>query len=180
MEIVAHLVYELNPDGQQLRVVKFTDHAADSVRTLCPSLIELHRRWADADLRADIIAKLEERGIDFDELRAATSEPNADPFDLLCYVAFNAPIRSRRERAERLRKDKKDFFDRYSPEAKAVLNELLEKYAEHGTAQFVIPDALKVPPISERGNVMEIAGYFGGAEKLKEAVDEMQALLYAA
>ena len=180
VEIVAHLVYELNPDGQQLRVVKFTDYAADSVRTLCPSLIELHRRWADADLRADIIAKLEERGIDFEELRAATSEPNADPFDLLCYVAFNAPIRSRRERAERLCKEKKDFFDRYSPEAKAVLNELLEKYAEHGTAQFIIPDALKVPPISDRGNVIEIAALFGGPEKLKEAVDRLQTLLYAA
>jgi type I restriction enzyme, R subunit len=180
VEIVAHLVYELDPDGRQLRVVKFTDYAADSVRTLCPSLIELHRRWANADLRADIIAKLEERGIDFDELRAATSEPNADPFDLLCYVAFNAPIRSRRERAERLCKKKKDFFDRYSPEAKAVLNELLEKYAEHGTAQFVIPDALKVPPISDRGNVIEIAALFGGPEKLKEAVDRLQTLLYAA
>ena len=180
VEIVAHLVYELDPDGKQLRVVKFTDYAADKVRTLCPSLIELRRRWADAELRAEVIAKLDERGIDFDELRTATSEPDADPFDLLCYVAFNAPIRSRRERAERLRKDKKDFFDRYSPEARAVLNELLEKYAEHGTAQFLIPDVLKVPPISERGNVIEIAHFFGGPEKLKEAVNELQTLLYAA
>jgi len=56
----------------------------------------------------------------------------------------------------------------------------VEKYAEHGTAQFVIPDVLKVPPISERGNVIEIARFFGGSEKLKEAVSELQALLYAA
>jgi type I restriction enzyme R subunit len=180
VEIAAHLVYELDPDGKQLRVVKFTDYAAEKVRTLCPSLVDLRNQWADPDLRSDIIAKLEERGIDFDELRAATSEPEADPFDLLCYVAFNAPIRSRRERAEVLRRDKKDFFDQYSPEARAVLNELLEKYAEHGTAQFLIPDVLKVPPISERGNVVEIARFFGGPEKLKEAVSELQTLLYAA
>ena len=122
----------------------------------------------------------EERGIDFDELRAAAGQPDADPFDLLCYVAFNAPIRSRRERAERVRKEKKDFFDRYGADAKAVLNDLLEKYAEHGTAQFTIPDVLKVPPISERGNAVEIANFFGGTEKLKEAVSELQALLYAA
>jgi len=44
----------------------------------------------------------------------------------------------------------------------------------------VIPDVLKVPPISERGNVIEIARLFGGPEKLKEAVDKLQALLYAA
>ena len=60
------------------------------------------------------------------------------------------------------------------------MGDLLEKYAEHGTAQFVIPDVLKVPPISDRGNVIEIAQLFGGPEKLKEAVNELQALLYAA
>jgi len=180
VEIAAHLVYELDPDGKQLRVVKFTDYAADKVRSLCPSLIDLRRRWADPELRAEIIAKLEEKGIDFDELRSATGQPEADPFDLLCYVAFSAPIRSRRERAEKLRKEKKDFFDRYEPEARAVLDALLEKYAEHGTAQFMIPDVLKVPPISERGNVIEIANLFGGPEKLREAVGELQSLLYAA
>ena len=180
VEIVAHLVYDLDPDGKQLRVIKFTDYAAEKVRTLCPTLIDLRKRWADPKLRSDIITKLEERGIDFDELRAAAGQPDADPFDLLCYVAFNAPIRSRRERAERVRKEKKDFFDRYGADAKAVLNDLLEKYAEHGTAQFAIPDVLKVPPISERGNVIEIANFFGGPEKLKEAVNELQTLLYAA
>ncbi len=180
VEIAAHLVYELDPDGKQLRVVKFTEYAAERVRTMCPSLIDLRRQWADPELRADIITKLEERGIGFDELRSATGQPDADPFDLLCYVAFSAPIRSRRERAEKLRKEKKDFFDRYSPEARAVLNDLLEKYAEHGAAQFLIPDALKVPPISERGNAIEIANLFGGPEKLREAVGELQSLLYAA
>ena len=68
----------------------------------------------------------------------------------------------------------------YGPEARAVLDELLEKYAEHGTAQFAIPDVLKVPPISDRGNVMEIASLFGGPDQLKEAVGELQTLLYAA
>lgn len=29
------------------------------------------------------------------------------------------------------------------------------------------------------GNVIEIANYFGGAEKLREAVNELQTLLYA-
>jgi type I restriction enzyme, R subunit len=180
VEIVAHLVYDLDPDGKQLRVVKLTDYTAEKVRTLCPTLVELRRRWADPGLRSEIISGLEERGIDFTELRAVASQPEADPFDLLCHIAFNAPVRSRRERAERLRKEKKGFFDSYGPEAREVLNDLLEKYSEHGEAQFLIPDALKVPPISNRGNVIEIANFFGGPEKLKDAVNELQALLYAA
>ena len=63
---------------------------------------------------------------------------------------------------------------------RAILGDLLKKYAEHGTAQFVIPDVLKVPPISARGNVIEIAQLFHGPEKPKEAVNDLQALLYAA
>lgn len=79
-----------------------------------------------------------------------------------------------------MKKEEKVFFEKFAPDAKAILSDLLEKYAEHGTAQFVIPDVLKVPPISESGNVIEIAKLFGGPEKLKEAVDQLQSLLYAA
>ena len=69
-----------------------------------------------------------------------------DPFDLLCHLAFNAPLRTRRERAQHLRESRKDFFDRFNPEARQVLEELLEKYADHGDAQFVLPDVLKSRP----------------------------------
>jgi type I restriction enzyme, R subunit len=68
----------------------------------------------------------------------------------------------------------------YSPEAKDILNDLLEKYAEHGTTQFMFPDILKVPPLSEHGTVTDIVSTFGGVEKLREAVAELQTLLYAA
>jgi type I restriction enzyme R subunit len=180
VEIAAHLVYELDPDGKQLRVVKYTDYAGQKVRTLYPSAADLRKRWADSVQRSEIIARLEERGISFDELRSATNQPEADPFDLLCHITFNAPIRTRRERADQVRKEQKDFFTKHGPKAKEILNELLDKYADHGTAQFVIPDVLKVPPISEHGNVIEIAAYFGGPEKLRDAVNELQTLLYAA
>src|SRR5881628_1668153 len=131
VEIAAHLVYELDPDGRQLRVVRYTDYAAEKVRTLCPTAPELRARWADPAKRSGIIDKLEERGIDFTELAEVAGQPEADPFDLLCHLAFNAPLRTRRERAQRLRETRKDFFDRYGPEARQVLEELLEKYAEH-------------------------------------------------
>jgi len=180
VEIAAHLVYELDLDGKQLRVVKYTDYAGQKVRTLYPSPADLRKRWANPEQRSEIIDRLEERGISFDELRSATNQPEADPFDLLCHIAFNAPIRTRRERADQVRKEQKDFFIKYGSKARDILNELLEKYAEHGTAQFTIPDVLKVPPISKHGNIIEIAAHFGGPEKLRDAVNKLQTLLYAA
>jgi type I restriction enzyme, R subunit len=180
IEIATHLVYELDPDGTQLSVVKFTDYAADKVRTLYPSAANLKTQWANPDKRSEIIEKLAERGIDFDELAEATQQPQADPFDLLCHIAFNAPLRTRRERADRLRQEKKDFFDQYSQEAQTILKALLEKYAEHGPAQFILPDILQIPPISTHGNVVEISEVFGGPDQLRDAVHRLQTLLYAA
>ena len=180
VDVAAHLVYELDPDGRQLRVVKFTDYTAERVRTLYRNAADLRRDWSDPKARAAIIENLADRGVDFDELARAADAPDADPFDLLCHIAFNAPLRTRRERAQRLRSEKKDFFDQFGPDAKAVLNDLLDKYAEHGVAQFLLPDILEVPPISQHGNVMEISRLFGGSDRLRQAVNDLQTLLYAA
>jgi type I restriction enzyme R subunit len=180
VEIAAHLVYELDPDGRQLRVVRYTDYAAEKVRSICPTAPELRARWADAGQRTEILRRLEEQGVSFTELAEVAHQPEADPFDLLCHLAFNAPLRSRRERAQRLRETRQDLFGRYGPEARQILDELLEKYAEHGDAQFLLPDVLHVPPISEHGTVADIVGLFGGADQLREAVTELQNQLYAA
>jgi type I restriction enzyme R subunit len=178
VEIVAHLVHELDPNGKQLRVVRYIDYTADTVRNLCPSAQELRKRWADAEQRSEIIQALAERGISFDELAEQAKQPEADPFDLLCHLAFNAPLRTRRERAQRLKQERKDFFERYSPEARQILDELLEKYAQHGDAQFLLPDVLHVPPISEHGQPGEIIRLFGSPEKLRQAVNDLQVMLY--
>ena len=180
VEIAAHLVYELDSDGHQLRVVQFTDYTAEKVRTLYRNAAELRHEWSDPDHRQDVIENLAQRGIDFDELAESSGQPDADPLDLICHLAFNAPLRTRRERAQRLRSERKDFFEKYGSEAQEILNELLDKYVQHGTAQFVVPEVLDVPPLSNHGNVMQIARHFSGEDKLVEAIHQLQTLLYAA
>ena len=177
--IAAHFVYELDGDGKQLRVVKFTDYASERIRSMWTSAAELRSHWGNAEERSLIIESLAEHGITLEQLAENAMQPDADPFDLLCYIAFNAPLRTRRERAERLRKGRVDFWEYFKPDARQILDEILEKYVVYGTAQFKMPDILKVPPISEHGNVIEIVEKFGGADKLREALSEMQTLLYA-
>ena len=150
------------------------------MRTLCPSAAALKAEWLQPDARAELLEKLAARGIDLGELAQALKQPDADPLDLLCYVAYNTPIRTRRERADRIRKEQRAFFDRFSGIARQIIEALLDKYSTHGTAQLVLPDALQVPPISQHGNVSEIIRLFGGTEKLRAAVTELQTLLYAA
>ena len=180
VEIAAHLVYDLDAEGKRLQVKKFTEYTGEKVRNMYPSAAELRAKWSDSEERAAIIQSLNERGITFEELAEASKQPDADPFDLLCHVAYSAPLRTRHERAEAARTDGKAFFDAFTNGARQVLDQLLKKYVEYGTAQFQIPDALKVPPISEHGNVIEIAALFGGGERLRSAVEELQRLLYVA
>lgn len=177
--IAAHVVYELDTGGRQLRVVKYTDYAAVRVRNLWTSAAELRTHWSNAQERAAILEALEEHGVTPEQLAENTGRPDADPFDLICHVAYNAPLRTRRERAERMRKGRADFWESFKPEAREILDQILEKYIEYGTAQFRVPDILKVPPISGHGNVLEIADKFGGADELRTALENMQSMLYA-
>ena len=179
VEIAAHVVYELDASGKKLRVVKFTDYASEQVRAVAPSAAELRSHWSKADERAAILQTLENRGVTLEQLADNAGQSEADPFDLLCHIAYSAPLRTRRERAERLRKGRMDFWEYFKPEARVILNEILDKYIEYGTAQFSVPEILKIPPISAHGNVLEISGKFGGPDQLRTAVEKMQALLYS-
>ena len=180
VSIAAHIVQELDPEGNVLRTVRYTDYAGSTVRSLFPTSRELRVAWADSARRAEIIASLRERGIDFETLGEALGQSEADPFDLVCHLAFNAPLRTRRERAKALKSANLDLFVQYGEQAQQILEELLEKYAEHGDAQFVLPDVLKVPPLSRHGQVSDIIKIFGGPERLRAAVTELQSELYAA
>ncbi len=178
VEIVSEIVQELDADGNVLRVMKLTDYTAEKVRTLCASAEEMERSWGDPRRRSDIIEKLAERGIDFEELAKVVGKMDADPFDVLCHLAFDAPLLTRHERAERLKRRRKDFFEQYGPSARGVLEELLDKYAEHGVEEFKIPDVFQLPPLNALGKPGEIARMFGGPDKLKFAVRQLETMLY--
>jgi len=179
VEIVADVVYELDPDGKRLAPIKYTDYTLKQVRSMYTSASELRSKWSDAEQRRQILSLLEEKGITVEQLASATKRFDADPFDLLCHVAYNAPVRTRKERAELLRKNKKDFFDKFGAEARQILNEMLDKYIEFGTVQLTDTNILKVPPLSLHGNLMEISELFGGTAAFRNSIGEMQVLLYA-
>ncbi|MCX6938861.1 MAG: hypothetical protein NTU80_13405 [Verrucomicrobia bacterium] len=72
---------------------------------------------------------------------------------------------ARAERAARVGNQRPDFFD---------------TYADNGPPEFPIPDSLKVPPLSEIGNVSEIVARFGGTDQFRSAVKQLQEQLCAA
>ena len=69
-------------------------------------------------------------------------------------------------------------FGHFGPESRQTLDD--GKYTTDGELQIILPGVQKAPTISQHGNVGAIIGKFGGADKLRNAVHQLQSLLYAA
>lgn len=178
--VVTHATQDLDGEGKKLRVTELRDYTRETVRSLFPDLATFRHDWSNPDRRAETLDALREHGIDAAEAAIALGQPDADPFDVLCNLAWNAPVLTRAQRAARLRASRPDFLATYGDAARQILDTLLAKYAEHGPAEFSIPDSLKVPPLSDIGNVSEITAHFGGTDQFRAAVTQLQQHLYAA
>ncbi len=179
--LVAEGFYLPDPETGRYRLVEYTDYVAQEVRRLFPDPKYLRSQWRYRAGREDIVEALRQRGISFEELAERTGLQEADPFDVLVHLAWNAPLLSRFDRVRRLKAEHRDFFDRYAPTARAVLEDLLDKYAEHGVTQLDDLRVLEVPPFPEHhGDVVEIARQFGGRDALHSAIAELEERLYAA
>lgn len=177
VEIVAESVQILDANGK-LRTVQFTQYAKEQITTMFPSMNDFRSKWNDLQERQHILDELENNGISIDQLMEITKQQDVDPFDLLCFVAFDLKPLTRKQRADLLKKNKPDFFAHYSERAKEVLNLILEKYVDYGLNQ-IRPDIISVEPITQQGNPIEIVNEFGGIDEFKKAIEELQTLLYA-
>jgi len=180
VEVIGHLVYDLDTDGKKLQVVKYTEYSGRAVRTLYPTREALQSAWANPDTRGEVLHELTERGISFEELAASSEQPDADPFDLLCHLAWNAPLLTRRQRADQARRQAQDLFTQHGETAREILTLLLERYIERGILQFnTLSDLMKVQPFDRFGSPSEIATrHFGGVRGMKDAVARLQTALY--
>jgi type I restriction enzyme R subunit len=105
---------------------------------------------------------------------------DADPFDLLLHVAFGEQALTRRERANRVRRERADFFAQYVTAAREILEIILQKYEAGEAPDVSDTDLLRVPPLSERGTFMELAQHFSGGASMRAALRELHTLLYSA
>lgn len=177
--VVSEGVYLLDPSTRRPRLVEYRSHLADVVRSLAATPNDLRGRWMAAPDRQAVLDALESRGLSIDDIVRHTGIADADPLDLLVHLAWNEPLASRHERARRVRAEQRAFFEQFAPEARAVLDELLDKYAAFGLEE-VSTASLQVPPLSELGSPVELARRFGGPDRLRSAISELADRLYAA
>ena len=99
-----------------------------------------------------------------------------DPFDLICHIAFDQPPLTRQERAANVRK--RDVFTKYGPQARAVLEALLQKYQDEGILNLDDPRVLQIAPFDRMGTPIQLIKQFGTRADFERAVHELQSALY--
>lgn len=169
--------YIAEGDGHRLRMVEYRQYVRDRLLRLNLSATDLRAQWAHAKSRSELTRILSGEGIDVEDLAEHLDEPGADALDLLLHLAWQLPVISRAERARRVRRLHQKFLESFAPEARRVLELILEKYEAHGVEE-VSPKSLRVPPFTTMGQPAELAARFGGPTGLREALDELGKLLY--
>ena len=151
------------------------DYSRKTVRQSYTSLSEFLNVWNDAEKKQVILDELAARGVFLDELAELVGR-NYDAFDLICHVAFDAPPLTRKERADGVRK--RNVFAKYGDRARAVLDTLLQKYADSGLKSVESLEILKVDPLTAHGTPVEIVKLFGGRDGYLAAIRDLETALY--
>jgi type I restriction enzyme R subunit len=174
VQVLTERVEYLDEQGK-LVTESLRDYTRRLVRQQYTDLDRFLRRWRGEVRKQVILQELEEEGLLLEALQDEVGR-ELDPFDLICHIAYDQPPLSRAQRAARMRRD---VFSRYGPQARAVLEALLEKYATEG----VVDDLdnvkiLAIPPFSQMGTPLQLIREFGGKAGFEQAVHELQGELY--
>lgn len=172
--ILAERIEYLDENGK-LVTETLRDFTKTALKKRFASLDDFLKRWKSAERKQAIIEELEAEGLALDAVADELGK-NLDPFDLICHVAFDRKPLTRRERAENVKK--RDVFTNYGPQARAVLDALLDKYRDEGVLNLDDANVLKVTPFTTMGSVVQLIKAFGGKEGFEKAVHEMQDAIY--
>ena len=159
----------------KLHTESLRDFSKRALKQRFVSLDDFLKRWDASDRKQAIIEELQDEAVFLAPLAEEVGR-DLDPFDLICYVAFNQPPLTRRERADNVRK--RDVFTKYGAQARAVLEALLQKYQDQGVINLDDPRVLQIAPFDTMGTPVELIKRFGSRLEFVRAVHDLQSALY--
>lgn len=156
-------------------VTSLKDHTREIIKGQFASLDDFINKWNSTDKKTAIIEEFREQGVLIEALYNAVNK-EVDLFDLICHLAYDQPPLTRKERANNVKK--RNYFTRYGDQARKVLENLLEKYADEGISNIESIEVLKVKPFTDYGSPMEIVKTFGSKAHYLKAIQELEQELY--
>ncbi len=184
LKVIGEVIFELGSDGSTLRRGTYQECAVTMIRGMMGTPADLRARWRRDEQRAEILARLEDEGVDLKELAYQQRLTELDPLDLLLHVVFHEPVITRGQRVERLKREHSAFFKRFENNllARAVLDTILDRYVSGKIENVSDPGLLKVISFGNRLTPFDLAEAFvdrASNANVSTVLKELQTLLYS-
>ncbi|MCY3755148.1 MAG: DEAD/DEAH box helicase family protein [Alphaproteobacteria bacterium] len=166
------------PDGKPISVAELLNRLFGDLSGMVADEDQLRAIWSDPDNRVRFLQRLEEHGYPpgrLNEIRDLVDAPMSDLFDVLGYVLFANPPKTRLERAEDARQGGLPDADE---ELRGLLLAILRAYETHGEEELAIPK-LEFFVVGRYGSAGEGRKRLGDLSAVQTAFRRMQASLYA-
>lgn len=175
VRVINDRVQYYGADGK-LITESLIDYTKKNIKKEFSTLDEFLRKWTETEKKEELRKHFEEEGIFLEDLLEEVGK-DMDVFDLVCHVAFDMPVLTRKERANNVKK--RNYFGKYNEKARIVLEKLLDKYSNEGIENIEDIKVLKLPDFKEVGTQLEIVKkVFGGKKEYEKAVKELVKELY--
>ena len=176
VDVINRVVSVYDADGKLLRQENIIDYTKNNILGEYATLETFIRKWSAEEKKVEIQALFKERGIDLELLKKDKDMADVDDYDFICHIAFDKKPLTRKERANNVKK--LDYLNKYSDDAKAVLEILLDKYMNEGIYEIEKTEVLKLAPFDKIGSMAKIVKMFGGKAGYEKAVHELQEEIY--
>jgi type I restriction enzyme R subunit len=156
---------------------QFLEHLYGDLSSLILDEDSLRQQWSDPNKRQHFIEVLEERGYDqnaLDDMRKLIDAPDSDLFDVLAYIRFNNPTKTRAQRADRV---EESLSGEDNQQMRDFLTSILEAYKMHGERELGT-EKLTSFLTARFGTLADARRMLGEIPKIRDAYIELQRDLY--
>ncbi len=166
------------PNGEQLTVEQFLKNLFGELPSFYKNEADLRRIWSDPLTRSELLTKLSEQGfslVDLGKIQELISATESDLYDVLAYISFAAPRKTREKRATGARRQ---VAMQFSDRTRDFIDFVLDHYVTEGVEEL---DPLKLPQLLELkyGGIQDALKEIGAtADSVRDAFFKFQKYLY--
>lgn len=165
------------PDGRPMSAQQFLERLFGDLQGLILDEEGLRAEWSDPDRREKLKAILEDRGYDadkLDDMRRLIDAPDSDLFDVLAYIRFTSPPKTRSERAGAAQAG----LVNGEAEMRNFMLAVLRAYTTHGEGELALVK-LSTLLIARYGTIADAKKKLGDIASIRSAFVGIQPILYS-
>jgi len=164
------------PDGKPMTAQQFLERLYGDLSSLIMDEDALRKAWSAPESREHFLSVLEQRGYDpekLGEMRRLIEAPDSDLFDVLAYIRFSTPPKTRSARAA----SANDDLESQHEQMRAFLRAVLQAYAAKGEGELAsrtLSDHLE----ARFGTLADAKQKLGDIATIRQAFIDIQRVLY--